>query len=292
MLLTINSNFFRPFGIEGEIEKSIEAGFRSIDLNLCLYNNNVLYFPGADRHIANIKRILGNGGAVIHQTHAPFPSYKVGEDEYNKLLKERTLQAIEISAELGAKQVIIHPIWFKNATKEEQLERNLELYAPYGERARQCGIKIAIENMWGCHRDKHDLITPNVCSDAKELCTYLAALGDGYTICLDLGHAGLVGEVADQMILEIGKERLGALHVHDNDFYHDTHTAPFHGDMNWDAITSALAAIDYDESFTFEVDGSFMPPVKELRLPAAKYLFEIGSYLISETERKKKEIQK
>ena len=287
MLLTLNSNFFRPFGIEGEIEKSIEAGFRSIDLNLRLVNNNVLYFPGKERHIANMKRILKNGGAVIHQTHAPFPSYREGEDEYNKLLKERTLQAIEISAELGAKQVIIHPIHFKNASKKEQLERNLKLYAPYGDLAKQCGIKIAIENMWGHHRDKNDRIIKNVCSDAEELCTYLAALGDGYTICLDLGHAGLVGEAADEMILAIGKERLGALHVHDNDFYHDSHTAPFLGDMNWDKITDALAAIDYDESFTFEVDGTYLPPVKELRLPAAKYLLEIGNYLIGEIERKK-----
>jgi sugar phosphate isomerase/epimerase len=57
--------------------------------------------------------------------------------------------------------------------------------------------------------------------------------------------------------------------------------------MNWDAITSALAAIDYNESFTFEVAGAFMPPIKELRLPAAKYLHEIGNYLIGEIERKK-----
>ena len=289
MLLTLNSNFFRPFGIEGEIEKSIEAGFRSIDLNLCQVNNNVLFFPGKERHIANIKRILASGGAVIHQTHAPFPSYREGEDEYNKLLKERTLQAIEISAELGARQVIVHPIHYRNATKKEQLERNLELYAPYGALAKKCGIKIAIENMWAHHRDKNDRIVPNVCSDAEELCTYLDALGDGYTICLDLGHAGLVGEAADKMILAIGKERLGALHVHDNDFYHDSHTAPFLGDMNWDAITDALAAIGYEESFTFEVDGDYLPPVKELRLPAAKYLLAIGEYLVGEIERKKQE---
>jgi sugar phosphate isomerase/epimerase len=287
MLLTINSSFFRPFGILGEIEKSIEAGFSSIDLNLCLYNDNVLYFSERDFYIKEIKKRLADGGAAIHQTHAPFPSYQEGEEDYNKLLKERTLQAIEISAELGAKQVIVHPIWFRNDTPAVQMEKNLALYAPYGEMAKKCGIKIAIENMWGHHRDKNDRIIKNVCSDAEELCTYLAALGDGYTICLDLGHAGLVGEAADEMILAIGKERLGALHVHDNDFYHDTHTAPFYGDMNWDAITSALAAIDYDESFTFEVDGTFMPPVKELRLPAAKYLFEIGNYLIGEIERKK-----
>ena len=287
MLLAVNSGIFKPFGFPGEIEKTLEAGFRAVDMSLIRFENNPLFSAEKGACMKKIQCMLKEYGAVIHQTHAPFPSYKQGEDEYNKLLKERTLQAIEISAELGAKQVIIHPIHFKGASKQEQLERNLELYAPYGALAKQCGIKIAIENMWGHHRDKNDFIVKNVCSDAEELCTYLAALGEGYTICLDLGHAGLVGEAADEMILAIGKERLGALHVHDNDFYNDTHTAPFFGNMNWERITSALAAIDYDESFTFEVDGAFMPPVKELRLPAARYLFEIGNYLTGEIERKK-----
>ncbi len=288
MLLTINSSFFRPFGILGEIEKSIEAGFRSIDLNLCLYNENVLYFSERDFYIKEIKKRLADGGAAIHQTHAPFPSYKEGEEDYNKLLKERTLQAIEVSAALGAKQVIVHPIWFKNDTPAVQMEKNLALYAPYGEMAKKCGIKIAIENMWGFLRDCPEKICANVCSTAEELNAYADALGEGYTICLDVGHAGLTNETADKMIRAIGKKRLGALHIHDNDFYHDSHTAPFYGKMNWDEITSALADIDYDESFTFEVESAFWTPIKELRLPAAKYLHSIGSYLVSEIERKKK----
>ena len=292
MLLTLNSNFFRPFGILGEIEKSIEAGFRSIDLNLCLYNQNVLYFSERDHYIKEIKARLSAGGAVIHQTHAPFPSYQEGEEDYNRLLKERTLQAIEISAELGAKQVIVHPIWFKNDTPAVQLEQNLALYAPYGERAKQCGIKIAIENMWRHLRDCPDKICANVCSTAEELCAYADALGDGYTVCLDVGHAGLTNDIADRMVRVLGKKRLGALHIHDNDFYHDSHTAPFYGKMDWDALTTALAEIDYNESFTFEVEGAFWPPIPELRLPAAKYLFEIGKYLVGEIERKKKEFFK
>ena len=60
--------------------------------------------------------------------------------------------------------------------------------------------------------------------------------------------------------------------------------------MNWDALTSALADIDYNESFTFEVQGAFWPPIHELRVPAAKYLYEIGAYLVREIERKKQKL--
>ena len=292
MLVSVNTGAFSICGFPGEIRTAIHAGFRAIDVSLIRFEENPLFSAEKEACMKDIRRMLSESGAIINQTHAPFPGYREGEDAYNKLLKERTLQSIEISAELGAKQVIVHPIWFKNDTPEVQLEKNLALYAPYGELAKKCGIKIAIENMWGHHRDRRDRIIPNVCSSAEELCTYLDALGDGYTICLDLGHAGLVGELADEMILKIGKERLGALHVHDNDFYDDLHTAPFYGNMNWDAITSALAAIDYDECFTFEVGEKYIPPIKELQIPAAKYLLEIGNYLVSEIERKKKEFVK
>ena len=109
-----------------------------------------------------------------------------------------------------------------------------------------------------------------------------------FGFCLDTGHLQIVGGDLEFAVRELG-DRLIALHVHDNDFYHDSHTAPFLGDMNWDAITDALAAIGYEESFTFEVDGDYLPPVKELRLPAAKYLLAIGEYLVGEIERKKRE---
>ena len=290
MLLTLNNSFFKVFGLEGSIEKCIEAGFSSIDISLSLihFKDNPLFSKDSKSHLTSIKRILSERSAVIHQAHSTYPHYEEGEEEFNKKAKAETLRSIELAAELGAKYIIIHPMWFKNDTPAVQMEKNLALYAPYGEMAKKCGIQIAVENMWGNLRDCPSKICSNVCSTAEELCAYVDALGDPFVACLDVGHAGLVNETADLMVPILGK-RLHSLHIHDNDFFSDYHTAPFHGKINWDALTSALAAIGYDESFTYEVAGSFNARLpKELLLPAGKYLHAIGSYLVSEIERKKK----
>ena len=287
MLLTLNNSFFNAFGLEGSIEKSIEAGFSSIDISLIEFEENPLFFSESAAHLKNVKRILSEGGATVHQAHSPFPHFREGDDEFNKKAKAATLRSIELAAELGAKYIIIHPMWFRNDTPAVQMEKNLALYAPYGELAKKCGIQIAVENMWGQMRDCTSKICANVCSTAEELAAYVDALGDPFVACLDVGHAGLVNETADRMVGVLGS-RLRSLHIHDNDFYNDNHTAPFHGKMNWDALTSALAAIGYDDSLTYEVGGSFNARLpKELLLPAGKYVYEIGKYLVSEIERKK-----
>ena len=291
MLLALNNSFFNRFGLEGSVQKCMEAGFRAIDLSLIRHDENPLFGPESAEHIRAVKAILDAHSAVVHQTHAPFATYIEGNDEYNRVTGEAIHRAIELSAAFGAKQIIIHPTAFPELTAAEQMEKNLALYAPFGERAKKCGVKIAIENMWNVMRDCPDKICKSVCSSAEELCTYMDALGEGYTVCLDVGHAGLACEVADKMIPILGKARLGALHIHDNDFYADDHTAPFLGLMNWDALTCALAAIDYDECFTYEVVGAFSRRMPTPLLPSAgKFLFDIGTYLVSEIERKKKKI--
>ena len=276
MLLTLNSNFFRPFGILGEIEKSIEAGFRSIDLNLCLYNQNVLYFSERDHYIKEIKARLSEGGAVIHQTHAPFPSYREGEEDYNKLLKERTLQAIEVSAQLGAKQVIVHPIWFRNDTPAVQMEKNLELYEPYGKRAKECGIKIAIENIG----------IVSITSTPERLNKLFDTLNDPvFTVCFDVGHCLLQGVDPAEAIRAIGPRLVdGCTHVHDNNGDRDTHTLPYYGKVDWESVMKALADIDYQGDLNYEASAFIKDIPVALYYDGLTYMAKVGRYLIERFE--------
>ena len=74
--------------------------------------------------------------------------------------------------------------------------------------------------------------------------------------CLDLGHSSIAGREAQDCIKVLGK-RLGALHVHDNDYLDDMHTLPGLSEMNWEEITKALADVDYEGDFTLETDHFF-----------------------------------
>ena len=76
-----------------------------------------------------------------------------------------------------------------------------------------------------------------------------------FVACLDLGHAEMRGSGtgAVNMIHTLGKH-LQALHIHDNDQWHDSHQLPFTMKMDFDAIVKALRDINYQGDFTLEAD--------------------------------------
>ena len=61
------------------------------------------------------------------------------------------------------------------------------------------------------------------------------------------------GTGAVDMIKKLG-ERLKALHIHDNDRWHDLHQIPFSASIDFDAVVGALKEINYDGYFTLEAD--------------------------------------
>jgi sugar phosphate isomerase/epimerase len=149
-------------------------------------------------------------------------------------------------------------------------------------------IKIATENMWQ-YDDKRKIIIESTCGTPEEFNRYVDAVNnENLVACLDLGHCGLIGEDAAYMIRTIGHDRLQALHVHDNDHLHDSHTAPYCGKMDWDAIAQALADIDYTGVFTFEADDFYSSYPDEFFPTCAKFLHDIGRLLISKIEAAKK----
>lgn len=253
----------RRFGIAEAVRMNCEAGFEAIDLSMYITSRPIFTGDGAAL-IREIKSIASAYGVTFNQAHAPFPSYRFGEENaaYNAEMKTAVPRAIEYAAALGADQIIIHPIWVREADAERQLDFNLSLFEEYYSVAEKCGIAVAIENMWGHHRDNIKKIEPNVCSTGAELAYYIDRFRAHFptaktTACLDLGHAGLVGETADGMIRALGGDRLGALHIHDNDFFADLHTLPFTSKMNYERIIDALAEIGYSGDVTLESDGFF-----------------------------------
>ena len=102
---------------------------------------------------------------------------------------------------------------------------------------------------------------------------------DCFTACLDLGHCGLYGFDAAETIRGLG-HRLGALHVHDNDYQTDAHTAPYLGKMHWDTICEALRDVQYGGDFTLEADNFFNHFPEDLAPSVAKLMHDIGRELI------------
>src|SRR6185503_8106270 len=87
--------------------------------------------------------------------------------------------------------------------------------------AEPIGIRVALE------------VIPNELSDAQSLVTMLERDLEAphAGICLDFGHAFLMGDVADA--IETVSEHLITTHVHDNHRKRDDHLVPFEGGIDW-----------------------------------------------------------
>lgn len=283
MILSTQTDYLgRQFGDIEAINILSDAGFDALDYSMFAMREDdcVLNTPDYKRYIATLKSTAQNRGLTFRQAHAPFPSSKP-DGEYTAVLFDKLTRSIEIAGFIGAKIIVIHPMHHLPYDKNAILlkEMNMDFYRSLAPYAKTAGIKIALENMW--QRDEEKRIVPSTCSRTKEFVEWMETLSDDcFTACLDLGHAGLYGYDAAEMIKGLG-EHIGALHVHDNDFQGDQHIAPYLGKMHWDTICNALAAIGYRGDLTLEADNFYVPFGKELAADSAKFLCAIGRNLIA-----------
>ena len=275
------------FGTLASVRMNCEAGFEAVDYSM--YNaTSAVFAPGGSSITLEMKRVASSYGVGFNQTHAPFSRFKLGREneDDNRRIFYSIMRAMEVTAELEAPIVIVHPsVICPHLPANERFDMNMEFYGKLVPRAKNLGIKIAIENMWGRHKDEPSRIIKDVCSDAAELIRYVDALpSDVVCACLDVGHSGLVGESADEMALSLG-DRLLSLHIHDNDFYHDDHTLPYLGKMNFASLIKALRRINYKGDITLEANEYLKGFPDELYPAALNMLSRVAAYIRDEVEK-------
>lgn len=267
---------------EAAVRIICESGFDGIDYSMFKMSDDgdILNSSQYKSHVKNLADIAASYGKTFEQAHSPFPSCREGNTEYNEKTFEKLKRSLEIAGMLDAKICVVHPIEFSS----DQKERNMEFYRKLEPYAADYGVKIALENMWGWDNEAKR-ICPNVCSVASEFNDYFDSLNTkNFTTCLDLGHCGLVGDDAASMIREMGGERLGALHIHDNDFVNDSHQIPYLMKMDWDSILTALGEIDYKGNFTYEADTFLKKFPVELLPSCERFMHDLGRVMIEKIE--------
>ena len=241
-------------GEERVVEYVAKAGFDAWDFSMfdmCRYdsvtklaNDTGHPLTGSQRlaFARRLKQIGLDNGIHCNQSHAPFSC------NYPSV-RSRLKWAIECTAEAGGKICVIHPQ--TNRSAKENAEFYMELL-PF---AKECGVKIATENMWDWDSVK-DESSFAACATSEDFLAHLYAVNDDYFVaCLDLGHADMrgSGSGAANMIRALGSH-LQALHIHDNDGWHDSHAIPFSMSMNYEEVVKALKDVNYQGYFTLEAD--------------------------------------
>ncbi|MBO4594269.1 MAG: sugar phosphate isomerase/epimerase [Clostridia bacterium] len=260
-------------GEEKAIEYVAKAGFTAWDFSMTeMYEwhkeTNSLSLKDHPLNTKNylsfarkLKNVATDNGIFCNQSHAPFPSDKPAMFDY-------LLRAIECTAEVGGEICVIHP-----ATKSG-LEGNAELFGKLLPFAKQHNVKIATENVWHWDKEK-DQQAFAMGWNPETLNAILDLFNDEYLVaCLDVGHAEMKGNgtSAVEMIRALGN-RLKALHIHDNDKWHDSHQIPFSMDIDFYSVAKALKEINYTGDFTLEVTAYLCEYTKENVFDGVKDLF-------------------
>ena len=163
------------------------------------------------------------------------------EEYQRKSGVELVINRIEMMTELEAAEggaVMMHfPVIQSNHTREniahiqkqmDAFRKTLDELMPVLEKHNR---KIALENMWS-----------DLWITMREILTEYPAERIG--ICYDSGHAN--GNVHKQMDhLEARKDRLEALHLHDNNGEGDQHQPPFYGTVDWERLAQIIGTSSY-----------------------------------------------
>lgn len=248
-------SFATRIGEDRAVEAVAKAGFDAWDFSMI---RNMLDYDWSAKTVSvsdhplcqsgylqfarRLKQIGLDNGIVCNQSHAPFPT---SHPDIRSWLK----RTIECTAEAGGSICVIHPDNYASAAQ------NAEMYQELLPFAKQHGVKIATENMWGWDNEK-DESTFAACATSGDFKAHLDAVNDDFFVaCLDIGHAEMrgSGNGAANMIRALG-HRLQALHIHDNDLWHDSHQIPFSMQIDFEAVVRALKEIEYSGYFTLEAD--------------------------------------
>ena len=287
ILSTQTGGLDKVFGDVEAIHMLGRAGFDSVDYSafqMIHAEDHPILGGNYKEYAQKLLEAARSEGLTFNQSHAPFPSNREGDEPYNAKIEDILKRSIEFSSLLGAKIVCVHPVKMPSETDERQHEENIAFYRRLEPCARDFGVKIGIENMFFTDSDS-DCKRPSVCGTSERMIRLFDELdSDAFTCLIDVGHCGLVGEKAETFIRRVGGERLGALHVHDNDFHLDHHAIPYTGKLDWKAVTGALHDVGYKGEFTFEANSFVHKMPKELIPDTLRYLERVGRILISMIE--------
>lgn len=233
------------FGIDFEMFQ--KNGIESLDYQglMCLHGNQDLNHMPKDELEVYLKAFYEetkNHNLVINQLHALWdPSFK-NEGEYDMFdYYERAIYAASI---LKAKYVVIHPIPLKGFYLWEKVdydkivETNKNLINKLLPSARKYNVCIAVENL--PFLELREFFSPT------GTLKFVEEINDpNVVMCLDTGHFNMFREEKIYDFLLKAGDKLGCLHIHDNNGATDSHSIPHLGTFDWEMFIKGLKKVGF-----------------------------------------------
>ncbi len=226
------------------------VGFRYISVNFYPFMNKTK--TEWDKATEDILSVLQKNSLSCVQTHPYYYDLCLSSEICTEECEFAIREAIVASGKLGAKWCALHPrtsftSGLYNLRSREDNKRKIEEYLTLAERY---DTGIAVENLPVF--DGIVPVMPFYSHSYDELAVLVdECASDRVGICWDTGHANLMNFDQAKAIAYLG-ERIKCTHIHNNFKCHDSHLSPENGDIPWDRVMTAFAAVGYDGALTLE----------------------------------------
>jgi len=226
------------------------AGFETIELFAT--RTQVDYHH--DAATADFQQWLADAGLTLESVHAPTSEGGSGprgtplnlaspDAAVRGHALDEAMRALQIARRLPFSTFVVHagtvrtPRTPAGDNSRDGARRSIEALA---EAAAPLGVRVAVE------------MIPNELSKPAPLVHFIEeVLEVGVaSICLDLGHAHIEGDLMDA--IETVAEHLSLVHAHDNRGRSDDHLLPFEGTIDWPAAMMALQKVGYEGTIILE----------------------------------------
>ena len=230
-------------------------GFETVEI----YATRTHFDYHDEQAVMEVEAHLRNAGLGAHALHAPTtesyregvwgPSYSIahGDETARKHAVHETAVAIRAASRLHAPLVVLHPgipAAQQPSAKDNRTDAFVRSVEELHAVAEPLGVRLALEVIPSRLGDAQSLV--DLLEDALDL----EQLG----LCLDTGHANILGDVSEAV--EIAGGYVIATHVHDNDGRADSHQVPFTGAIDWPTVLMAFRKIGYEGTWMFELVGA------------------------------------
>ena len=239
--------------------------FNEMTEHLAKVQTNYIEIVDDGLHALNKQRVsmlkdIGAAYGLKYSVHAPFadiniasPSETILEAMFNRLKK-----SIEHANALDAYLWVFHPglrsavsMFYPGADWAQNRETAQSLFKV----AKDCGVKIAIENVPEPY--------PFLMKDVEDFQRFYSEIDADIDIVLDIGHANINGQTGN--FLTTFADTIVHIHASDNDGSGDQHLGVGYGAVDWKDVVGQLKRNSYDETIVVESFEHVEESVKKLR---------------------------
>ena len=215
-----------------------------------------------DAAVAELAEWLSDTRLNVHSMHAPIMermekgrwvgafSNAASDEGRRKAAVAETEAALSLATRIPFQYLVLHlgvPAGQQPGAGDNQAQAARRSVEEIATATARVNVRVAVE------------VIPNALSDAATLAQLVEEQLEGLDVgvCLDYGHAHLMGDLGEA--IEELSGHLWTTHVHDNHGKKDDHLTPYAGTIDWDAAMMETQKIGYDGVLMFEVDDTGDP---------------------------------